>query len=378
MVFCVLFRSAQVELDDIIHKNDLKPSEAEIEYKNIFGFEVPWKFVNKILKSYNSKDFDFKYSFVKPEEKLNESLKAELTCENNNSIEFRDLSSGEKVLLTLSLFIIQRSLSKKFPKILLLDEIDATLHPSMCKNFINTLKANLVDFGTRIIFATHNPSTIAFCNEAEDGIFTIENSKKIQNQTKDEAINILSSGVISLSLGSSFLEITENENKELFIFTEVNNIQYIEHCAELYLNRNQIEKIEFVRKIESISGNSQLKTLFDFFTKLNNQKEILFVWDCDCDCIEKYCNLTCSNNVHPFIFEKNTSNIIAKKGIENLFPTTVFEGFINETKKSDGIIHKTFDERKNEFSKKILNIKILQIFENFTPLFDKIKSLLND
>ena len=67
---------------------------------------------------------------------MSEALKAKLVDTNNKEIEYQNLSSGEKVLLTLSLFILQRSLSEKFPKILLLDEIDATLHPSLCKNLI--------------------------------------------------------------------------------------------------------------------------------------------------------------------------------------------------------------------------------------------------
>ena len=375
--FSILFRSAQIQLDKIIHAHDLKPSEAELKYKEKFGYEVPWKYVNKILESYHSQGFEYKFSYEKPRENLGEELKANLVSENNTLIEYQNLSSGEKVLLTLSLFILQRSLSEKFPKILLLDEIDATLHPSLCKNLVETLKSKIVNKGTEIIFATHNPSTVAFCDETEDGIYVIEDSNKINKQPRDKAIDLLSSGVVSLNQGSSVLEIILNErDKELFIFTEGNNIKYLNHSSKFYLEEDEREKIKVIEDIENISGDTQLRVLFDFFQKLNQQKQILFVWDCDC--IEKkgFPDLKSLNNVHPFIFDKNTENIIATRGIENLFPPELFDGFINETKKSNGDVHRVFDNRKSDFENTVLRNDEIEIFKKFKPLFEKIKSLL--
>lgn len=376
--FSVLFRSAQIALDKIIHECDIRPTEAEKKYKETFGFEVPWRFVNDILDSYNTQDFEYKYSFEKPKENLTQSLKARLGDNNSNIIEYQNLSSGEKVLLTLSLFILQRSISEKFPKVLLLDEIDATLHPSLCKNLLETLKKNIITKGTKLIFATHNPSTIAFCDEIEDGIFVIENSEKIETQPKDKAINILSSGVVSLNQGSSILDILLNEpNKELFIFTEGNNTTYLNQASSFYLNTTQREKIKIIENIKDISSADELKVLFNFFIKLNQKKQILFVQDCDCGEKKVFSKLLSLNNVYPFIFEKNLENTVAPRGIENLFPEEIFEGFINETKKSNGDIHKVFDgKRKRDFENVVLKKGTKEIFKKFNPLFEKIKTIL--
>lgn len=375
--FSILFRSAQIELDKIIHENDLKPTEAEVKYKEQFGFEVPWVFVNKVLSSYHSQGFEYQYSFEKPKENLTQDLKANLVNRDNTSIEYQNLSSGEKVLLTLSLFILQRSISKRFPKILLLDEIDATLHPSLCENLLETLKKNMVDKGTKIIFTTHNPSTVAYCDEEKDGIFIIEKSKKIEKQSKDNAIDILSSGIVSLSQGSSILDILLNEpEKDLFIFTEGNNSAYLDHTSKIFLDDKRRSKIKIIGNINSISSDDKLKVLFEFFQKINQKKVILFVWDCDCE--KKYNGLERSNNVVPFIFKKNIENKIAKRGIENLFPEESFQGFINQTTISNGDVHETFDkERKKDFENIVLESHNEQIFQNFKPLFEKIESLVS-
>lgn len=376
--FSVLFRSAQITVDKIIHENDIGPSQAEKKYKEEFGFDVPWKFVNDILDSYNNQGFEYKYSFEKPNENLTQPLKARLVDNNNNAIEYQNLSSGEKILLTLSLFILQRSISEKFPKVLLLDEIDATLHPSLCENLIETLKNNLITKGTKLIFATHNPSTIAFCDEIVDGIFVIENSGKIEPQSKEKAISILSSGLVTLSQGNSFLDILLSEpDKELFIFTEGENTTYLKHTSKLFLDKNQINKIKIIDNIKNVSSDSQLKILFDFFTKLNHQKKVLFVWDCDCSKNKSIRNLKTSNNVYPFIFETNLENTIAKEGIENLLPIELFDGFINETQKSKGNIHRVFDkERKRDLENEIIIKDSPEIFKNFSALFEKIKTIL--
>ena len=374
--FSVLFRSAQNEVDTIIHQFDYSPTDAEQKYKDEFGFEVPWTFVNQILSSYQSNDFKFGYKFEKPIENLGQPLKANLIDYNNQTIEYQNLSSGEKVLLTLSLFIIQRSLSKKFPKVLLLDEIDSTLHPSLSKKLIETLKQNIVARGTKIILATHNASTVAFCDEKKDGIFIIENSQKIYAQSKNKAIDILSSGMVSLNQGTSILEIMNNPNKELFIISEGNNTTYLQKASEFFINENLRSRIEIIDGIEAISSDDKLKILFEFLQALNIHKKILVVWDSDSK--NKVKNLQASNNVFPFIFEINEENKIAKRGIENLFPEGAFSEFMTKIEKPKGDTYKVFDDSsKKDFLKNIVTNCNKDTFTKFMPLFEKIESIIS-
>ena len=163
----------------------------------------------------------------------------------------------------------------------------------------------------------------------------------------------------------------------MFIFTEGNNTTYLNQASSFYLNTTQREKIKIIENIKDISSADELKVLFNFFIKLNQKKQILFVWDCDCGEKKVFSKLLSLNNVYPFIFEKNLENTVAPRGVENLFPEEIFEGFINETKKSNGDIHKVFDgKRKRDFENVVLKKGTKEIFKKFNPLFEKIKTIL--
>src|SRR6201999_232657 len=78
-----------------------------------------------------------------------------------------DLSSGEKVLLQLVLWLFTAGKEGVFPKLLILDEPDAHLHPSMTQQFLDVISDVLVSkHGVREIISTHSPSTVAL---APDG-----------------------------------------------------------------------------------------------------------------------------------------------------------------------------------------------------------------
>jgi predicted ATPase len=47
------------------------------------------------------------------------------------------------------------------PRALLLDEIDASLHPSMIRTLLNAVQTAFVDKGSKVIVATHSPTTVA-------------------------------------------------------------------------------------------------------------------------------------------------------------------------------------------------------------------------
>ena len=73
----------------------------------------------------------------------------------------KSLSSGEKILMALCLASFNQLLGRRRPKLVLIDELDALLHPSMVTTLIAALKSLFVDHGTRVIMATHSPMTVA-------------------------------------------------------------------------------------------------------------------------------------------------------------------------------------------------------------------------
>lgn len=370
-------------------ENDLKKSSPketttldDIEKQVISKIgNAPWKILNDILKEYSCNGYIIDENLVHTVESfkdinqqpLNITLKNTIT---NNIITLDRLSSGEKTLFALAVTLYRQKQDGNLPELLLLDEIDSSLHPSMCKQLLNVLQNVFVKkYELKIIMVTHSPSTVALA--PDESVYIMENDMgkiSLKNQTKQKAINFLSEGYATFEEGLSFLDNLINNDKKISILTEGKNTSYIEKAIEL-IEPRLLEDVEIISGFENKSGKNQLKTLFDFISKIPHQQDIFFIWDCDCN---EYRNLSEQNNTIPYVFDKNEDNKIAKKGIENLFNESLFDGFYTEIKKSDGTINKNFEEdRKNEFFKSIEQRNNENDFKNFVPLFEKIKKIID-
>ena len=125
-------------------------------------------------------------------------------CKNSNDDIFSitELSDGEKVILTIAMSMLSAE-SKNLiaPKVILLDEVDATLHPSMILNLLKLLKDAFVDeFGTYIIFATHSPTTIALFPNDDLYYMQHDNDYRLLKSTKDSILKELAYGIPTLSV----------------------------------------------------------------------------------------------------------------------------------------------------------------------------------
>lgn len=111
------------------------------------------------------------------------------------------LSSGEKTLLWLALTLFNSQyydqLAVKTPKLLLLDEPDAFLHPQMVVKMYKVLGAFSESFHSRIFITTHSPTTVALAPERSTYVVS-ENA--INPVTKDEGVSELLDGVTQISI----------------------------------------------------------------------------------------------------------------------------------------------------------------------------------
>ncbi|MCI5127416.1 MAG: ATP-binding protein [Candidatus Electrothrix sp. AUS3] len=113
------------------------PFLSEDEFIRKHG-EKPWNVVNRILEKFNT----VTYRVNSPEgEDIfgNFQLKLYHTEKEKLQIDFSSLSSGEQVLMALVASVYKASTDNLFPDILLLDEVDASLHPSMMKNMLEVI-----------------------------------------------------------------------------------------------------------------------------------------------------------------------------------------------------------------------------------------------
>ncbi|WP_335177584.1 AAA family ATPase [Nostoc sp.] len=123
--------------------------------------EPPWNFVNSILEA-ASLDFRINQP-LKYEDRPYEPILTDQV--RGTQVKFADLSSGEKILMSFALcfyYAEDRRQLVDYPKILLFDEIDAPLHPSMTQSLLRTIQEILINqHNIKVILTTHSPSTVA-------------------------------------------------------------------------------------------------------------------------------------------------------------------------------------------------------------------------
>jgi hypothetical protein len=159
----------------------------------------PWQFVNESLAAAGL-DFQINHPALNETSPFQPELKK---ITNATTIQFGALSSGEKVLMSFA-FCIYYSQDRRqlalHPKLILLDEVDAPLHPSMSRTLIGTIQKTLVEaYGIKVILTTHSPSTVAMA--PEDSIYVMKpNEPGLHKSSRAEALNILTVGVPTLAI----------------------------------------------------------------------------------------------------------------------------------------------------------------------------------
>ncbi|MGI2111140.1 ATP-binding protein [Shewanella frigidimarina] len=170
----------------------------EDQFINRFGHE-PWILLNNIIDS----TFDGKFYFSEPNIKsYSYSYNANLIQKGTNlPVSVNALSSGEKTLLWLALTLFNSqyydNITVRTPKLLLLDEPDAFLHPKMVVKMYRVLREFCSSFESRIIITTHSPTTVAL---APDNSTYVVRDNAIVEVTKDEGITELLDGITQISI----------------------------------------------------------------------------------------------------------------------------------------------------------------------------------
>ena len=363
--YYIKYRSNQINEFENFKNGKSYDVLTEEEFIEAHG-EKPWEIINSILTTFNSLEYrvnspegsDYFGNFV---------LKLVHTSKIGLEVDFSSLSSGERVLMALVASIYKSSSDNYFPDVLLLDELDASLHPSMMKNMLTVIQNVFLHRGVKVILVTHSPTTIALSPEESIYVMNRTGFNRIEKRSRNDALSILTEGFATLE--ESLLLFDEITKNKISIVTEGKNTIYLQKVLSMAGLDNDVSLIEGV---ESISGKSQLKTLFDFFSRVPHVNKVLFVWDCDASY-----SLPALNHTYPFIFAINRDNCLVKTGVENLFPPALFHGFQKTITSSHGKVINEFDEtRKRDFERHVLSSATENDFSNFQPLVDKIRSLL--
>jgi energy-coupling factor transporter ATP-binding protein EcfA2 len=159
----------------------------------------PWRMLNDTLARHG---LDFEVTSPNPYQNVPfiAALKKRST---GTEVRFAELSSGEKALVSLTLcayYAQDQRYAARPPRVLLLDEVDATLHPSMTRQLVDIVLETLIGtYGIEVIATTHSPSTVALSPEA--AIHVMEGGQSgVVKTSKAAALSVLTEGVPTLSI----------------------------------------------------------------------------------------------------------------------------------------------------------------------------------
>lgn len=364
--------------------------ESQVSFQNLMSRYrkekiPPWEVLRENLDQMREAAGDlelFNFEFSDPEgDKINFTEHSQYSFEakminraTGDSYPATSLSSGEKILMTLCLSSFNQSIGRRQPKLILLDELDSVLHPSMISALIAGLKTLFVENGTKVIMATHSVTTAAMFEE--DKIYRMgrnNNKIAIRPVTKSEAVSELSEGLATIDTG---LRIAASSAKPITILTEGKNALHLKKWASLFYS----EDVYVFDELPDKTNDKQLKTYGQFLSKMNTNSHFLIVWDCDANGIaEKLADeLPESAKVAAFAFEQRENNI-APKGIENKYDEETLKPYANRTTEmSTGEeVSLSFSSRKKtQFAEHIFANGTKEDFQYFDDLESTVMDIL--
>ena len=248
-------------LKEIKGKN--KKFLTESEFLKKYG-NPPWEFVNRIFEEAqigysindpieNDRDIPFMFRLI--------------NNVNGATVNFSDLSSGEKVLMSLTLSLYNAKLNIAFPELLLLDEPDAPLHPSMAKQLLRVIEEVFVkEKGVKVIMTTHSPSTVAMA--PEESLYVMQKEEpRIKKRSKEQIMKLLTDGIPSFSIYA-------DNRRQVFVESDTDASFYTKIYGKLKSTIQSDKSLYFISSglTKNNTGNCDqvkkiVKTLSDFGTK---------------------------------------------------------------------------------------------------------------
>jgi predicted ATPase len=185
------------------------------EFTKLYG-PKPWILVNEILSKAG-----LTYEVVNPEAiDVDTTYRLRLVDRKTGTeISANDLSTGEKVLMSLALAIYNTQESQGKPDVLILDEPDAPLHPQYSRLLIETLRDIVVEkAGVQVVLTTHSPSTVAMC--PDNALFEMNRETKIPEMVS------VSRGIEVLTDGIPHLKISTEDRRQIFVESKLDVLYF--------------------------------------------------------------------------------------------------------------------------------------------------------
>jgi recombinational DNA repair ATPase RecF len=233
--------SLKADAYDSQKSKEVCDKEINEKLKEKFGCsEPPWEIINQQFEKYG-----FRHEVSKPIERSEFYF-----LHFGDGITYEQLSSGEQVIFHLiaSAYEHAGSLEGK-NELLLLDEFDAHLNPTMSKMYVEIVKDVLVGkFGMQVIMTTHSPSTVAYLPEAN--LFWMSEGK-IKEKTKDDILKMLSPGLSlfqhkdELIIGKLVACLSNTKNKKVLLVEGENDKLGLTKAIKA-LKKNDLSELDII------------------------------------------------------------------------------------------------------------------------------------
>lgn len=276
--FAVIFKQYHLRLDENNY-NRFKYSEGQSISKSVLSDEEfsekygtpPWEFINSILSRTG-----VPYEVNNPI-KLNrdETFVFKLIdTKRGFEISATDLSTGEKVLMSLALAIYSLGDDYGKPDILLIDEPGAPLHPSMSKVMIDVLKDEIVDKNNiPVVITTHSPTTV-ICTEGTSIFQKERETNEPLPISVQEAIEILSSDI-------PFLKISNEKRRQVMVESK-NDVVFYELLSNILARKENLPSSPIFFQAGSPKGSNcqdVKRIVMDLSSAGNDQIYGIIDWD---------------------------------------------------------------------------------------------------
>lgn len=296
--------------------------------------EAPWLKLNKLFEKLKL-DYRFKDNYELNGVEINEqpklfAIKSNGSIDENSSRNLVDLSDGEKTIISLCFAtLIDNNVNAK--KLLLLDELDSVLNPSLIQMFFAVIEEFFINKGIMVVLSTHSPATISL---SPDNTKFYEIFKP--NSTGNRVLEIPQNDYSELLIANKkfYDKISNQENR----ITELQN-NIISNQNILILTEGKTDWKYFLSALRFFHNNNQFEDIEeDYFYRFGSEQDLK----------DNVCNTKEVNELSDSKLKNYLNSLIEARKID-INNTQIRIGIFD----SDTNIQLVNDSGKNVFSFKI-------------------------
>lgn len=334
LLSATIFTYAQLLRDNEFSQylNDKKGQDYEVlseaEFEKRYG-PKPWEVIDTAFSDIGASTLKLGFDFTSFHPGKH-SYRLEFVKKNDEQvvvdhIGVNDLSSGEKAILALICSFYNSIISKDFPKMLLLDEVDASLHPSMVRGFISMLIEKIAaDRDVRVGLITHSPTTVALV--PEEAIYLMSGDRArglVVKESRERALEVLSEGFVAITEATSNTELVfkaSGSAMDLIFCEGVTDQMYLTNAARR-INNDVFDRynLQYAQGAGGLDLVWKLIRTLPVGQGLAQGKKTILLYDGDS---KGRTSRPPHDGNQTLVMDYKPGNPI-KSGIENLFPQTL-------------------------------------------------------